>query len=172
MPPQQVTYGNEQTWSTTLPNFGLGNLAAPSAGPLSRRHRSMTPHQPMNPAFAGNQWLGGLNRRPTAQSMLGSHLMEEPYQRATSLDPSTLNTRAGLFGQSTTTGLDGLARPPMMSTTAPGNFHPPQPFEGHSVDLGGLDTRLDYNPQDFGLKSAGQKTDVTDEYTNWAQHEG
>lgn len=172
-PAHQGSYNDDQSWSVTAPNYAMGNLAPTNAGPLSRRHRSMTPHQPINPSYAGNQWLGGLNRRSTTHSMLGTHLMEEPYQRATSLDPSTLNTRVPSFhhvSNDQSAGLDSFARLPVMSS----NLAMPnaqQPFQEHGTGLNTLDAGMDYVPPEFDLRSAGPKTDVTDEYTNWAQHE-
>jgi hypothetical protein len=99
--------------------------------------------------------------------------MEKSYQRATSLDPSTLNTRMAPFSHVSndqSTGLDSFARLPIMSSNL-GMSNVQQPFPEHSTDLGTLDPSMDYSTPDFGLRSAGQKTDVTDEYTNWNQPE-
>lgn len=168
LPLPQGCYNGEQAWANTGPNYPLDSLAPTNAGPLSRRHRSMTPHQPISQTFSGNQWLRGLFRRVTT-IMLGSHLMEEPYRRATSLDPSTLNTRMAPFSHVSndhSTGLNSFARLPIMSSSL-GMSDVQQPFPEHSTDLSTLDPSMNYSTSDSGLRSAGQKTDLTDEYTNW-----
>jgi hypothetical protein len=92
--------------------------------------------------------------------MFGSHMTDNSYNRATSLDPSTLSVRTTPFHMPVSVGYGELT---MGQSNVPGN-EPLVAFgtQGHAdaSDMANVDTTEATEP----------KTNLADEYTNWEQH--
>ena len=112
----------------------------------------MTPHPPNPPNFTADHWLGDQSRaaRPFPQAvvgMFGTPFADDSYNRATSLDPSTLNMRASPLHFQTPNSLNRF----------PAEGQPGQFGVSGQPGLGSDMTQV-------------ESANAADVFTNWEQH--
>lgn len=157
---QQVSY-NDGMWPGPLPAYASATHLAPNLA--LRRHRSMTPHAPSNPAFMADNWLGDVNRVsrsfPQAVDMFPAPFADESSHRATSLDPSTLNVRSTPLHLQVPNAFNRPATGPVNIV----NLQTDRFGSQGQIDRADM-TQLE--PSSY----PELRNNLADEYTNWEQH--